>query len=258
MSTSKPTVYLFAGDSLTEGVCGESYVDRVRRGLSARLGTQECVALNAGRGGDTVRSLLARIEEPLRDARPRCVILAIGTNDVWFRWLGEHSVGWWLWLRMHVLRTGQAPTSNLDRFGALYRELVDRSRAASGAQVVACTISPIGETLSSPLNRQVARLNGVIQQVALERHVPVADVWQAFVEHLSVMPRLSGHLPRSWWSLAWDLRRLRRVSHDELARRRKLHLTYDGIHLNSRGADLWAATVLLALCRAEPAMRKGA
>ena len=257
MGTSKPTVYLFAGDSLTEGVCGESYVDRVRRSLAVRPGTQECVALNAGRGGDTVRSLLARIEDPLRDAHPRCVVLAIGTNDVWFRWLSEHSVGWWLWLRAHALRTGQAPTRNLDRFGALYRELVDRSRAVSGAQIVACTISPIGENLSSPLNRQAARLNGVIQQVALERHVPVADIWQAFVEHLSVARRLSGHLPRSLWSPAWDQRRMRRMSPDELARRRRLHLTYDGIHLNSRGADLWAVTVLRALSGVEPTIRKG-
>ena len=257
MSRSETTVYLFAGDSLTEGACGESYVDRVRRGLSARLDAQECVTLNAGRGGDTVRSLLARIEDPLRDAHPGCVVLAIGTNDVWFRWLGEHSVGWWLWLRVDVLRTGQIPTRNLDRFGALYRELIDRSRAVSDAQIVACTIGPIGETLSSPLNRQAARLNGVIQQVALERHVPVADIWQAFVEHLSVASRPSAHLPRSWWSSAWDQRCLRRMSPDELARRRRLQLTYDGIHLNSRGADLWAATLLRVLPRGGPTIRKG-
>ena len=44
---------------------------------------------------------------------------------------------------------------------------------------------------------------------------------------------------------------------DALARRRKLHLTYDGIHLNSRGADLWAVTVLQALARAEAMAQRG-
>jgi len=242
----KPTVCLFAGDSLTEGTCGESYVERVRRTL-VRHGWPDVQAVNEGRGGDTARSLLARLAGPLQEHRPACVVLAIGTNDVWFRWQAEHSLGWWLWLRARQARTGQVPTANLDRFGALYRALIDQSRSLGGAHVVACTISPVGERLSSPLNRQVARLNGVIQHVALERQVPVAGVWQAFVEHLAVMPHLSDHLPHTWWSLAWDMRRLQSLPADELARRRGLHLTYDGIHLNSRGADLWAATVLAAL-----------
>lgn len=258
MSTSKNAVCLFAGDSLTVGAPGASYVERVRRALDARAGPPGCEVLNAGRGGDTVASLLARIEGPLRQARFAAVVLAIGTNDIWFRWLSEQGLGWWLWLRSRALRTGQAPTPNLDRFGALYRALVDRAQAVSGARVVACTISPIGEVLSSPLNCRVARLNGVIQQVALDRGVPVADAWQAFVECLSPMPRLSGHLPSLWWSVAWDRRRLRRMSPDDLARRRRLHLTYDGIHLNSRGADLWASAVLRALTAAGPNTRREA
>lgn len=248
MSVPRVRVCLFAGDSLTEGACGESYVDRVRRALGPRDGAGMAVA-NAGLGGDTVRSLAMRIAGPLQEHHPACVVLAIGTNDVWFRWQAEEGLGWWLWLRARGVRTGQMATPNLDGFAALYRALIDQSRSLAGAQVVACTISPVGERLSSPLNRRVARVNGVIQHVALERHVPVADVWQAFVEYLSMMPRLSGYLPRTWWSLGWDMRRLERMTADELARRRRLHLTYDGIHLNSRGADLWAATVLAALGR---------
>jgi hypothetical protein len=38
-----------------------------------------------------------------------------------------------------------------------------------------------------------------------------------------------------------------------VAQRRRLHLTFDGIHLNSRGADLWAETVLRALAQAQGA-----
>jgi lysophospholipase L1-like esterase len=252
MSSSRSVRYLFAGDSLTEGVCGESYVERVRRCLGPTA-----AVLNAGRGGDTARSLLARIEAPLRDARPQWVVLAIGTNDVWFRWLSSHSLGWWLRMGVRSRRTGQVPAGDLDRFGAAYRALIDLSRSVCGAQVLACTISPIGEVLSSSLNRQVARVNGVIQHVSIEGQVRVADVWQRFVEQLAVEPRRSGFLPRTWWSSAVDRRQLRRLAPDQLAWRRKLLLTYDGIHLNSRGADLWAATILKALCDAGAVPRKG-
>ena len=39
------------------------------------------------------------------------------------------------------------------------------------------------------------------------------------------------------------------TSPDELGRRRRLLLTFDGRHLNSRGADLWASTILRTLAR---------
>jgi hypothetical protein len=120
--------------------------------------------------------------------------------------------------------------------------------------VLACTVSPVGERLSSPVNAQVARLNGTIKHVAAERQVPVADVWQAFVEVLAGVPRQSSYLPGEWL-FAWvDRRRYRAEAVDRTAERRRLHLTFDGVHLNSRGAEVWAATVLDALDAARRAV----
>jgi lysophospholipase L1-like esterase len=257
MSSSRSTVYLFAGDSLTEAAHGESFVARVGAGLPGQPDGLGPRLVNAGLGGETVRSLLARIEGLLREVRPQLLVLAIGTNDAWFHWLSSHSLGWWLRLQVRALHTGQVATADLDGFAACYRALIDRSRATSSTQVLACTLSPVGEALSSPLNLQVARLNGVIQRVAAERRVPVADVWQGFVEQLALERHPSRHLPRAWWSSAFDRRRLRRMTPDQLARRRGLRLTCDGIHLNGRGADLWAATILHALGPAAPIPRKG-
>ena len=36
-----------------------------------------------------------------------------------------------------------------------------------------------------------------------------------------------------------------------MAEKRRLHLTFDGVHLNNRGADLWATVILRALTAAE-------
>jgi lysophospholipase L1-like esterase len=242
--------YLFAGDSLTEGIVGESYLERVAKALySGRYGLKGEV-LNAGRGGDTATSLLRRLSRTLDRYQPHWIILAVGSNDVWFQWLSTHSLGWWLWLQYRGLRFGQTPTTDQDEFASTYRALIDQARQCD-ARVLACTISPLGERLSTPVNHRVARLNGVIKHVAADCQVPVADVWQAFVEELARLPSHSGYLPGEWLFTWAGRRHTQETRPDELAQRRRLHLTCDGIHLNSRGATLWAETILAALARSQ-------
>jgi hypothetical protein len=101
------------------------------------------------------------------------------------------------------------------------------------------------------VNGQVARLNGIIKHVAADRRVPVADIWQAFVEVLASQPRRSRYLPGEWLFAGMDRRGYRAENVDQIAHRRRLHLTFDGIHLNSRGAQLWADTVFAALAEAQ-------
>lgn len=247
MNPSPKSVYLFAGDSLTEGLQGESYLERVGRALVQRRGSAAQV-VNAGRSGDTINSLLARIDEPLQRYRPDWVVLAVGINDVWLPWLAERSFGWWLGLQARRLRGEPPPTRDLDQAASLYRTLIDRVQQ-SGARPLVCTCSPLGEQINSPLNQQLARLNGVIQRAAVDSSAPVADVWQAFVEPLALVEKPSRYLPGEWLFVWLDRRRLRETPPDEISRRRHLLLTYDGLHLNSRGADLWAHTVLHVLAR---------
>ncbi|MGD8466808.1 MAG: SGNH/GDSL hydrolase family protein [Anaerolineae bacterium] len=250
MTSSLNQVYLFAGDSLTEGKYGESYVERVAKALYQREAGLEGDVVNAGQPGATAHSLLRRIDTPLRRYLPSWVILAVGSNDVWLPWLSSHSVGWWLWLQYRNLRYNRRLTTDLDQFAATYRALIDSCRQVN-ARVLACTVSPVGEKLSSPVNSRLARLNGVIKHVAADRGVPVADVWQAFVQDLATLDRPSSYVPGEWLFMLMDRRRLRSSTADDIARRRRLRLTFDGVHLNSRGADLWAATVVHALAEAQ-------
>jgi lysophospholipase L1-like esterase len=243
-------LYLLAGDSLTEGVYGESYVERIARALQQGRHGLSGEVVNAGWGGDTIASLVRRIDKPLHRYRPQWLILAIGSNDVWYPWLSSHSPVWWAWLQYRGLWAGQSPATDLDQFAAAYRMLIDRAQQL-GTRVLLCTVGPLGERLSTPLNRRVARLNGVIKHVAAECKVPVADVWQAFVDQLATLPDPSGYLAAEWLFSWVDRRRAGKVPFDTVAQRRRLHLTFDGIHLNSRGADLWAETVLRAVAQAQ-------
>ncbi|HSJ53813.1 MAG TPA: GDSL-type esterase/lipase family protein [Anaerolineae bacterium] len=244
------SVYLFAGDSLVEGVYGESYVKGVFQALAANNPQSEPRVINAGRSGDTVSALEGRIDHLLQEYQTDWVILAVGTNDVWWPWLAGHSLGWRIGLAVRHMRTGQRATSDLDQFAAAYRSLIDRCRRA-GARVLACTVGPIGEQISSPLNQQVARLNGVIKHVVAEQQVPLADVWQAAVEELSGLPRGSGYFSGEWLFAWMDRRRYATAGPEAMAKRRGLHLTFDGVHLTAQGADLWSRTIVAALERAE-------
>jgi len=96
----------------------------------------------------------------------------------------------------------------------------------------------------------MARLNGVIKRVASDGGVPVADVWQAFVDELAPLPQPSAYVVGELLFTVLDRQRLATSSPDEISRRRRLHLTFDGLHLNSRGADLWASTILATLAQA--------
>jgi lysophospholipase L1-like esterase len=248
---TRPAVYLFAGDSLTVGNSGASYVARIAAAFGQGDARPTRHLVNAGRDADTLRALLARIDQPLRQHQPDWTIFAIGINDVWLPWLAEHSLVWRLWLWVRSIRLGQAPTTDLDQFAALYRALIDKAANQAHARVLACTTSCCGERLSSPLNRRLARLNGVVKRVAADRGVPVADVWQAFAEELAPLAQPSAYLPGEWLFSHMDRSRLATTPPDEISRRRRLYLTIDGIHLNSRGADLWANAILAALAQAQ-------
>lgn len=243
-------VYLFAGDSLVEGVYGEGYLERVFQVLAGNNPGYDARMINAGRSGDTVSALDARIGPLLRQYQPDWVILAVGANDVWWPWLTSHSLGWRILLAIRRLRMGQQATADLDQFAATYRSVIDRCHRA-GARVLACTVGPIGEQISSPLNQRVARLNGVIKHVVADLQVPLADAWQAAVEDLATLPRTSGYISGEWLFTWLDRRRYATVGPEAMAARRGLHLTFDGVHLTAQGADLWARTIVAALARIE-------
>jgi lysophospholipase L1-like esterase len=240
----KPS-YLFVGDSLTEGVFGEGHVVA----LEDALGPGSVVI--DSRRYDTAASVSARIGDLVLRHRPRWVVLDVGRNDVWLPWLGGLSLGWGLWSLFRRLRWGKTVTTDLDEFAAVYRALIETSQSISGSHVLACTARPLGERFSSPVNHQLSRLNGIIRSGAAECMVPVADIWQAFVDELAGLPVRSGYLPVEWLFTWLDQRRIRSSTPDAISRGRKLHLTFDGVHLNSRGAELWTRTVLSSLRRAE-------
>lgn len=242
---------LFAGDSITSGMPGASYFDLVVARLAASPPWSGVDPINAGRGGDTVEALLHRIPPLLERHHPRWAVLAIGHNDIWLpRLKGQDPL-------MDIILSGrarvshQSPSPDLAAFKSSYRALVDLIQDSVGNRLIICTCSVIGEDTSSPANRAMSAANDLIRELADAQSLELADVWAAFAQELAQLPpKLPTTLtpPDGWQCIKDHLRS--RIAPPEATPNQGLRLTFDGVHPNSRGSELWARAVWQALSAA--------
>jgi lysophospholipase L1-like esterase len=216
----------FVGDSLTAGVPGCSYLARLRQRLPGHT------LVNLGWPNDTVISLHRRITLQ-RFADPfDLAFLWVGINDV-----GKHAS--WFHGAYSILRRRRR-ARHLDEFRTCYQDtLAHLGRAA--ARVVAVAPLLKGEDLGSALNCQVAVYARTVEKLARENGgVQFLDLRPAFAARLAGRP-ISGYLPRDPLYVILDALTLRTDAQvDRRSRERGLHLTLDGLHLNSAGAELVA------------------
>jgi lysophospholipase L1-like esterase len=223
----------FYGDSLTRGVPGVSFL----RALKKMLPQDEL--MNLGKGGDTVVSLYRRVARRADRSVSDLAVLWVGVNDVLATVSRGHSALKWL--------MGQPRAKDPIEF----REYYDRTLTClcSSADNI-LTVSPllIGEDRSNPWNRRLEELGETIRSVSesldgvhhVDLHSELPSEWPA--------SEASNYIPRSVTRIALEslfLRSPERV--DKTASRRGLHLTLDGIHLNSTGAERVAMVIRRAI-----------
>ena len=225
----------FVGDSLTEGMPGSSYLAILYEKLPGHT------LVNLGKGNDTVVSLYRRLAR-LRFGDP---------FDIAFVWIGVNDVvggsAWSFRVINALLR--KPPAQDRDEFRAWYRATLDLL-CRHARRVVA--VSPLlkGEDIHNPWNQELGALSHLVEELA-SRHerTEYLDLRAAFVQRLAGKP-ISGYLPRSVIRVALDALTLRSDEQiDAQAAERGLHLTLDGIHLNSVGAGLVAEMFLEAIAR---------
>ena len=86
---------IFFGDSISdagrdrfdESDLGAGYVKIAAGKLRLLYPDNEFVVLNRGVGGDRTEQLLARVQTDVIDEKPDVVILQVGINDAWHRFL---------------------------------------------------------------------------------------------------------------------------------------------------------------------------
>lgn len=198
----KDSRIVFLGDSITQaGIAPSGYVTIVRREVEKAAPGKNIEIIGAGISGNRVPDLQSRLDRDVINKKPTLVFIYIGINDVW------HS------------QSGRG-TSKADYESGLL-DIIKRVQA-SGAKVVLCTPSVIGEKSdgTNELDSMLDEYSSISRRVAEKTNSQLLDLRKRFVDHLR--------------------------SNNPLEREKNV-LTRDGVHLNEAGNDFIASQMLSAL-----------
>ena len=219
------------GDSLIAGHFGAS--------LMAHCPSLGLLKLeNHAQDGEPLKGVLRHMRTQL-ESRPAPDILLIegGANDLLFPYMTEkHFEAWGPFFRK-LARHGSIPVKDAEEFRSELKAGLSDAYAAGVKKIIVMTIPCVTENLDNPLNRQREVLNRMIRSVLQEekREFPplLCDLGSLFEKALAPLQPGPDWLFSTPADMAapWT---------EETVRERRLSLTIDGAHLNTRGAQLAA------------------
>ncbi|MET0637333.1 MAG: GDSL-type esterase/lipase family protein [Chitinophagaceae bacterium] len=242
---------LFIGNSITAGNTGVSFIRIIKKQQPSWK------IVNKGINGEPLYNIADRLIRLLKtDHAFDYIIIEAGVNDLLLPEL-EKRGGLYKWAIGRERRYDIRPLSDLNRFRSFYSVLLKEARLYTRARMILVNIHRINEACSPHFLRLQRDYNDVIADLAGQANYRLADVSTAFEEVLDLDSN-KDYLCRNFWNTnIWDGLRCKIPGQaDQLSRKRDLKLTIDGVHLNSRGARLYAQTVLATLAEtAEPSFK---
>lgn len=157
---------VFFGDSITyQGNQPGGYVTLVRDAVAKAHPNENIAIIGAGIGGNKVPNLLARLDSDVIAKKPSIVVIYIGINDVW-HW-----------------RRNDGTSKDVYENGL--NNLVDRVQA-SGARVILCTPSVIGEKKNggNHFDAMLDEHSGITRKVAEAKKVACIDLRAKFKAYI--------------------------------------------------------------------------
>ena len=197
---------VFLGDSITHfGERPKGYITAIKSKLNEKYKDQGIEIIGAGIIGNKVTDLQRRLEKDVLAKKPTLVVIYIGINDVWH---GDKIV---------------ARGTTKEDFEAGLKEIIAKIQA-SGARVVLCTPSVIGEKKpgTNKLDAQLDEYAEISRKVAMESKSTLCDLRKTFQDYLAK----------------------NNADDKDLG-----VLTVDRAHLNDAGNKLVADTILSAIDR---------
>ncbi len=220
---------LFLGDSITEGIPGVSYVSMIQ---------DNCIdyeLVNRGIGGDTVSSLFVRVKKMNDLSSFDQIVLFIGTNDVFGKLTNSYKI-------LKILRR-QRWTKDNSTFEKQYKDLINFI-IIQNKKVIIIPPLLIGEDMNNCWNKELLDLINIIHDISIKKHLTYIDLYSDFNEYLKDK-FISNFLPLKISELLKDMKRLTNTSlTDKKSKDRGLHLTLDGVHINSLGAEMISKSII--------------
>lgn len=231
---------LIAGDSITEGLTGKSYVKLLQQHR------REDTFINLGLGGDTLKGIAKRTIRALRkNSDIDLLIFQAGHNDIILPSYDERSLPFKMLYRI-LKQRGSIPTPDVHAFERVYRHTLHNFMRMVSCDILVLTLSCVNENPGSREDTKRREFNAAIRRAAQGAGITVADVGAAFDAEL----RRGGN--------SYSNAKVRDIFIDgvvsrlpqgtqRISSKRGLRLTIDGVHINEHGAKLYAQVIMQAL-----------
>ena len=206
------------GDSLTEGRPGVSFFNILKEKYS------DIQFVNLGKPGETVKSLFTRLKKDQLEGYDLS-FLWIGINDIYSKLLKVQA---------------QPIVKDFNEFEDYYVKVLELI-VESSKKVIAVTPAIVGEISNNATNSEIKQLNVLIKSITSKyENVSFLNMQSVFFNYLSkVNP--SDYMNTKVMRVMMDVLLYKNASSvDKISKKRGLHLTLDGIHLNSAGAQIVA------------------
>lgn len=225
------------GDSLTYGKIGYSYI---------KFLPAEIKAVNKGKNGDTTHGAYKRLIKYLKNPKYADIdtyIVCIGANDIMLPYFATISPFWRL--RAMIKAVYKKCITDDIKFEEEYEKYIKLLKSENKNIVLAGL--PITELKNFPL-KKVQKRNAIIKSIAERYNIPFVDTY-AILKSL-----VNAELK----AFQWGYTNIRRIlddfvmlvfpfTKDWLSKIRKLDISVDGAHLNSRSAKKLAQAVEAAI-----------
>jgi lysophospholipase L1-like esterase len=214
------------GDSLTEGRPGVSFFKILKENYP------NITFDNQGKPGESVISLHNRLSKSKLDTDYDLILIWIGVNDVYSKMLKVQA---------------QPVAKDHEEFQEVFSKLLGMVTTSS-KRVVAVSPAIVGENTKNDANKELRELSAIIESISSKHpNVSYLNMQSIFEKHLAKV-NCSDYISTSVIRVMLDVLFYKSPTRiDRLSRKRELHLTLDGIHLNSKGAAIVAkeyATVI--------------
>ncbi|TFG27327.1 SGNH/GDSL hydrolase family protein [Candidatus Thorarchaeota archaeon] len=227
-------VVVLAGDSITHGQIGASYVPI----LEEHLDKKQYSLVNAGVNSHLAWNLLQRVDEIIA-CEPDYVTIMIGTNDA----NAATSKG----VAEEYMKRMNLPKMPNDLW---YREclqgIVTRLQSETSADIALISIPPIGEALDHPAFRISSDYIKTIQEVANVTDVaylPLHERMLAYLREHKGEPKYPFERTKIGMTIACFKRYILRKDWDTIGREVGFQLHIDYLHLNTKAASIVAEII---------------
>lgn len=214
---------VFFGDSLTLGTVGISYIEKMQQQIS------NYHLINKGKNGDTVKSLHNRLQRTVTDNH----------YDIGFLWIGANDIIVHIGLTFPLIKMMnlQPWAKTMNDFQEIYLQLV----AFLKSHVDHLFLVPpllIGENIQNQWNKLITKQATIMKTISKqEKHLTFVDIHKELWTELQ-QRKTSQFLRDTTTGFLLDSFQYHTPQEiDQIARKRGLLYTFDGVHLNSYGAQ---------------------